>query len=86
MKKWVQVSTIINNQKRVLHVFVYINIYICQYKYHSQVFLEQCKHVFNEKSMPEDIPDVIENSSDSDREDSDEENSNEKNCYEENYV
>ena len=54
-------------------------------KYYPQVFLEQCKYVVKEKTMPEYITGDIEISSDSDREDSDGEISNEENTDEENF-
>ena len=52
--------------------------------YYSQVFLEECKYVVEEKKIPEYITDDIEISSDSDREDSDEEIPNKKNSNLEN--
>ena len=54
--------------------------------YYSQVFLEECKYVVEEKKIPEYITDDIEISSDSDREDSDEEIPNKKNSNEENKI
>ena len=52
--------------------------------YYSQVFVEECKYVGQEKKMPEYITDDIEISSDdSDREDSNEENSDKENSIEE---
>ena len=52
--------------------------------YNSQVFLEEYKYVVKEKKMPEYNTDMIEISSDSDREDSDEEVSKKENSDEEN--
>ena len=52
--------------------------------YNSQVFLEECKYVVKEKKMREYNTDMIEISSDSDREDSDEEVSKKENSDEEN--
>ena len=54
-------------------------------KYHPQVFLEECKLVFEQKKMPEYITDSIKISSDSDKEDSDEEISNQENSDDENF-
>ena len=52
--------------------------------YNSQVFLEECKYVVKEKKIREYNTDMIEISSDSDREDSDEEVSKKENSDEEN--
>ena len=63
-----------------LSVILIDSVYRKGKEYHSQVFLEECKYVVREKTMPKFITDNIEISShDSDRENSDEENSNEKN-------
>ena len=47
--------------------------------YYPQVFLEYCKYVVKENRIPKYIIDIIEVSSDSDRENSDKETSNEEN-------
>ena len=48
------------------------------------MFLEECKYVVKEKTMPDYITDDVEISFDSDEENSSEENSNEENSDEDN--
>ena len=78
--------TIIKYQKKVLTVSVsLINFDFRTGKNcYPQVFLEECKHVAEEKKMHEYITDEIEISSD--EENSNKENSDEENFNEENYI
>ena len=60
------------------------SVFITGKSYFPQVFLEECKYVVKEKTIPQYIIDDIEISSDSDRENSDEENSDKETSHEEN--
>ena len=60
-------------------MYLLINNFDQFYFQNRQKLLEECNYVANEKKMPQYITDVIEISSDSDREDSYKENSDEEN-------
>ena len=78
MKKSIQIFAIIEYQKNVLNLFIYLSITLIDFvfrtgkRYYAQVFLEECKYVVKEKMMPEYITNDTEISSNSNRENSDE--------------
>ena len=85
MKKSTQILAVIKKTKEgflciCLSVILTVSVYRTGKSYYTEVLLEECKYVVQEKKIPEYITDGTEISSD----DSDEENSDEKTSNEEN--